>query len=370
LRYLAEIGSCQSWIVVTLDSRALLLNTWTSPDKRLEAELMDILLALVFSIFAAGIPTAIYIAIAWWLDRYEKEPLWLMSITFFWGAVPAVIVAIIASLLLDIPISVLATGQGADLLRVAFVAPVVEELAKAIPLFLIFLFYRREFDGLMDGLIYGALVGFGFSMTENVLYFLGAYADGGWGAWSVLVFFRAIVFGLNHALFTSAFGAGLGYARYATGPTRTIAPLFGLLMAMFLHGVHNLFVSLGSEVFCLVSLFSDWLGVIVWLVLVFVATRQEKRWITEELAEEVHYGILPRDQALAAASYRTRLTDRWAVAREQGFGRAHRLSKLHNAAAELGLKKRQYRLHGDRHGTGAEIQRLRGEVSQLIAELG
>lgn len=333
---------------------------------------MDILLALVASVVAALVPTIFYVILAYWFDRYEKEPVWLLTITFLWGAIPAIIVSLVAEILLDIPIQVLATGQGADLLGAALVAPVVEEITKAIPLLAIFFLYRKEFDGLMDGLIYGALVGFGFSMTENVFYFLGAFAEGGWGAWGVLVFLRAIIFGLNHALFTSALGAGLGYARYATNrTTRRSAPLLGLIGAIGLHMIHNFFVSLPeAQILCFVSLFADWLGVIFWLILMIFATRQEKRWIQHELAEEVVDGLLPADQAAAAASYRTRLRDRWAVMQEHGFGPAHRLSLLHNSAAELAFKKRQLRLHGDEEGNAAEVTRLRAEIARLIFELG
>lgn len=333
---------------------------------------MDTLLALILSFLAAFVPTLFYVLLAYLLDRYEKEPLWLLGLTFLWGAIPAIILSLVAELVLDIPIQVFATGQGADLLSAAFVAPVVEEVAKALPLLLIFLLYRREFDGIVDGLIYGALVGFGFSMTENIFYFMDAYVEGGWGAWGVLVFLRAIVFGLNHALFTSALGAGLGYARYAANATLgRIAPLLGLLGAILLHMIHNFFVSI-PEAGCLflVSLGADWLGVLFWLLLLFLAARQERQWITQELEEEVGAGLLSQAQAAATARYRTRLRDRLAVMREHGVGRAHRLSLLHNAAAELAFKKRQLRLHGEERGNGAEVARLRALIARLVTEVG
>ena len=48
--------------------------------------------------------------------------------------------------------------------------PFLEELSKGFVLFLLFLMLPNEFDGLLDGLIYGALVGIGFAMVENVKY--------------------------------------------------------------------------------------------------------------------------------------------------------------------------------------------------------
>jgi RsiW-degrading membrane proteinase PrsW (M82 family) len=42
-------------------------------------------------------------------------------------------------------------------------APIVEELAKALGVLLIFWLLRPESDNMRDGIVYGALVGLGFS---------------------------------------------------------------------------------------------------------------------------------------------------------------------------------------------------------------
>ena len=28
-----------------------------------------------------------YLLFIWWLDRYEREPIWLVGLTFLWGAI-------------------------------------------------------------------------------------------------------------------------------------------------------------------------------------------------------------------------------------------------------------------------------------------
>lgn len=332
---------------------------------------MDLLFVLFASVMAALIPTVFYVALAWWLDRYEKEPLWLLTITFLWGAIPAIVLSLVAEIVLDIPVQAFVLGEGGTLISTAVIAPVVEEIAKGFVVWLIFVLYRKEFDGLMDGLIYAALVGFGFAMTENVFYFMGAFEEGGWEAWSALVFVRAIIFGLNHALFTSAFGAGLGYSRYAKDPTaRRLAPIVGLIFAILLHAIHNFFVSLPeAQALCLISLVTDYLGVLAWLGLMWFATHREKQWIMEGLADEVANGLLPEHHAQASASYRARLRDRWAEYQEHGFGRAHQLSLLHQLATELAFKKRQLRLDGEEQGNSAEIARLRQQIGELMEDL-
>ena len=138
-------------------------------------------LAFIISVIAAVIPASLYTLVFYWVDRYEREPVWLVVTAFLWGAVPAIIVSIIGELLLGSPF-VNAPGSVAEaLVEGAVVAPVVEEIVKAVMLVAIFLFRRQEFDGPLDGLIYGAAVGMGFAMTENLLYFVDAFDAGGFG---------------------------------------------------------------------------------------------------------------------------------------------------------------------------------------------
>ena len=50
-------------------------------------------------------------------------------------------------------------------------APIVEEVGKGLGLLLLFVTARRAFDGPVDGVVYGALIGAGFALTENIQYF-------------------------------------------------------------------------------------------------------------------------------------------------------------------------------------------------------
>jgi len=135
---------------------------------------MMLLVVALLSFVAALVPMLFYAYLAWSLDHHEKEPPWLLVLTFLWGAVPAVIFSLFAEVLFDVPLRLVLAPEEAGLLSVAFVAPIVEEVFKAIPLVFIFIFFRHELDGLMDGLLYGALVGLGFATTENFFYFLGS----------------------------------------------------------------------------------------------------------------------------------------------------------------------------------------------------
>jgi RsiW-degrading membrane proteinase PrsW (M82 family) len=334
---------------------------------------MEIILRVFLSLLAGVVPTAIYAAIIWWFDRYEKEPLWLLAVTFLWGAMPAIILSLIVELILGIPVSVLGEGLLSDVLESGGVAPVVEEIAKAAALLGLFVFLRHEFDNVLDGIIYGALVGFGFAMTENVLYFLSSLFTGGWGEWGLVVFLRAIVFGLNHSFFTSLTGAALGFARLSrTTWGKWLVPPFGLGLAIAFHAVHNIGASL-AELSCLTILFSlliDWGGVLVVLVVILLAAQQEKKWISQELKEEVASGVLSEADYALTVSYRRRFVACWEALVGQSWQRWRQLGRLFHLATELAFKKYQLHTAGDGENTRATIARLRSQIVTLRGEMG
>ena len=226
---------------------------------------------LILSIIAAAIPALIYIILIYWVDRYEKEPWWLLTAAFLWGAVPSIIIAFIANSVLSIPFYLLAGQTTGDALAASLIAPPVEESIKGLAVLGIFWFWRHEIDSPLDGIIYGAMVGMGFAMIENIYYFVTVYNEGGVEAWGMNVFLRGIIFGLNHALFTSMTGLGIALARMSTNSvTRIGAPIAGWLAAIFLHFLHNAAVS-NSSALCLLAFVSDWGGVMLVLVIMIWA---------------------------------------------------------------------------------------------------
>ena len=311
----------------------------------------------ILSASAAIIPTTLYVLVLWWLDRYEKEPRGLLLLAFFWGALPATLLSLLAEHYLGRPLSALGPAV-AELMTGALLAPIVEEGTKCLALCLLLLFLRTEFDDVLDGIVYGATVGFGFAMTENALYFARSFQTGGIEAFRASILLRGVVFGMNHALFTSVFGAALGYVRtYKEGRRRWSMPVLGLLGAITLHSVHNLFAAL-SGVLCfslVISLISDWGGVLVILVVMLLAGRQEKRWIAKHLQAEVASGFLTQAEYDMLGSYRRRLVAQWKARRQQGPAEARRLRRLAQLATELAFKLEQ--------GDQARVQSLRGEIA-------
>jgi len=317
---------------------------------------------ILLSILAALVPTFLYLLLLWWLDKYEKEPWGLFLAAFAWGCVPAIILSIIFELVLDIPLSALVESASEALSRVV-VAPVVEEGIKGLAVLLIFLIRRREFDGLLDGIIYGAVVGFGFGMTENLLYFIQNAGD------PMVILLRTLPFGLNHAFFTAFTGASLGLARQSRQRWKWILffPL-GLLVAMSFHGVHNLAVGMGCPGL-LFALVSDWGGITVILVVAFLSWGQEKRWIRQELAEEVTAGLMAPADYQAVQTIAKRIGARLWIWRKHGWRAFRLLGRFFNLATELAFRKHHLRMGTVRWQRPDELELLRARVRQARGAL-
>lgn len=323
----------------------------------------------VVAVLGAVLPTVFYVAFVWWLDRYEKEPLWLLALSFLWGAIPAAIVSVLLELVLDIPIA--AVGGDtlmADLASVSVSAPLVEESVKGIALIGLVIGFRREFDDIMDGIVYGAMIGFGFAFTENLFsYFIPILTTEGIGSGLTNIFLRAVVFGFNHAFWTGITGAALGYARLARSRARRLlVPLLGWTAAVLAHGIHNTGAVLVEETSCLslvISLLVDWGGVLLLLLIAALVLRKESQWIERGLQEEVRRGALSPEEYALLRSAGQRMWVRWQAWGQGGRAAYREVGQYYQTATELAFVKQHLRSLGNEDGNIAEVERLRGALA-------
>lgn len=114
-----------------------------------------------------------------------------------------------------------------------------EELVKLLPLFLV-LYFRKNFTAPYQGLLGGAAVGLGFAAVENIFY-LDRYGTG-----TLLI--RSVLTVPAHAFFTIPAGVCLAYSKRAASTLGVYGWLIGgLLAAMTLHGMYNIWLSLDDE---------------------------------------------------------------------------------------------------------------------------
>ncbi|HRQ89239.1 MAG TPA: PrsW family intramembrane metalloprotease [Bacteroidia bacterium] len=292
---------------------------------------------ILASIVLGIVPMAIYALLIWRLDRWEKEPLPLLFAAFLWGAVPSILFALVAQVVLGAPKP--PEGMEASLMSelydASFLAPLTEELVKGFGVLLIFLLFRREIDSVLDGLVYGSMVGFGFAAVENIAYFVGQ-PDA--ASLLVLFFMRAFLFGMLHALFTGLTGVGLALGKFSTSPPMKILwPLLGLGAAMGTHALHNYFATLGGH-HLLYAILGVSCGVLWFAITMAICLYHENRWVRIHLSEEVESGTLFAEQALDAASF----WQRGPVSMvSKGVVNAWKRRTLLQTAAELAYQKQR-----------------------------
>lgn len=192
--------------------------------------------ASVVGLVLALVPLAIVFFVVRMIDRWEPEPKSLVFFAVAWGAIAAVGL----TLLVDLGLT-LVLGYRGEVASAVIQAPIVEELWKGVGVFIVFLIARRSFNGPVDGVVYGALVGAGFAFTENIQYFAISLIEGGSGQLTVTFILRAIMSPFAHAMFTSLTGLAIGLAarRHASAGAALGAGLLGLLGAIVLHALWN-----------------------------------------------------------------------------------------------------------------------------------
>jgi len=318
-------------------------------------------IALIAGIF----PMLVYPIFIYWMDRFEKEPLTLIVAVFLWGFFPAALLSLVSQLILGAPFEFVNVGSTTvDVISGSIFAPITEEIFKGAAVFAVYVFWRREFDGVFDGILYGSLVGFGFAAIENVLYFLDADAT--------TVVLRGIIFGLNHAFFTSLTGIGFGVARHSSRRlVRFGAPVLGLLAAMLAHSIHNTslaMVDISPAALCL-TFIADWGGVALVFITMILAIRRERLWIVTELASEVANGTLSEMQYSIAMSAWRRFVVLFQAMFSGGPSEWWKVTRYLNALTELAYRKHAFARRGEAGATIEIIERARAQAAVLSLEL-
>jgi RsiW-degrading membrane proteinase PrsW (M82 family) len=337
--------------------------TWDAPDLVWVAGMLpasDVVKGVGTCLLAGLLPTLIYAVVLYYSDRYEREPKALIAAAFFWGAWPALLVAVIVRVFFQLPVDLIGS-QAIEAVRAGLVTPFIEEALKGVAVILILVLYRREFDNVLDGIIYGAMVGFGFAMTGNTLSYLGAFLLRGFSGLSNTIFIQGVIYGLNHGVYSAIFGAGLGYARMAKVKwQRWAVPSAAFVLAVLSHGLHNLVlqIALGMN---LLTILLTWVGILVVVVVMLWSLRRQQQCLTMELVGEI-----PDDLYRTLTERGGRNRARWRALRKDGVGGLRLEMRLHRQCAELAFKKMQQKSRPEEAGVLEETDRLRKEIKAII----
>lgn len=323
---------------------------------------MGFLLALLLSF----VPALACAALVYWLDRFEKEPRLLLGAVFGWGAVIAVVGAVLAQgFLSGVMTAAGGSAQAADFAGMAVFAPVTEESLKGIAILLVFLVLRREFDSVLDGVVYAAVVALGFGATENLFYLYGEFTEKGMEGMLSLFVLRIGMGIWDHPFYTAFIGIGLAVSRLSRSTlVRWAAPPAGWCVALGFHGLHNTLAALSERTPALgaLMLLVDWSGWLAMSLLIFLLIRREGLLVGAHLREEMESGRLSPSQ------YRT-ATSSWARSgarlRALFQGRMAATRRFYQVCGELAHKKEQLARLGDEGCNTALVEKLRAELAGL-----
>ncbi|MBN1952695.1 MAG: PrsW family intramembrane metalloprotease [Bacteroidales bacterium] len=176
----------------------------------------------IILILSASLIGLIYLLIIRNYDIYEKEPFFKLLLVSVFGG----IISVIASLFLYQFVDVQHTFADAILK----IGP-IEEFSKLLALIILHKFIKKEFDEIVDGLVYIAAIALGFSIIENIFYATAADNPP-----AVLVQ-RSIYSVLGHISFSGYLG--LAYFIHV----RVRKNIFGIILAVILaslaHGLYD-----------------------------------------------------------------------------------------------------------------------------------
>ena len=221
---------------------------------------------LLINILLAGVPSLLLVIYFYRKDLQKKEPIRLIWTAFAFG-----FLAIIPAILVEYIISFAGAGFYGiwlNLFRAFVVAAFVEELLKLLVV-RIFIYNKKAFDEIVDGIIYTVTAGLGFAFFENIFY-TGDH-------FSVLLL-RGILAVPLHATASGIMGYYLG-KRKAGGPKSLVWK--GLFFAVIVHGLYDFFLFTGGNI----TLFAIFALLAGWIVLM--------RLITKALKEDRERGIEP-----------------------------------------------------------------------------
>lgn len=323
-------------------------------------------IALLVGLVSATLPVPFYLLLVLWIDRYEAEPFWMLATAFLWGALVAVFFAFLINSVSGVAVAIATNSMRAGRTFGAVIsAPIVEESAKALILLIFFFWKKDEFDGVLDGIVYAAMAGLGFAMTENIQYYGNAVMEGGGEKLTFVLILRGALAPFSHPMFTSFTGIGLGLARQSRSTGLTwIAPPLGLLAAISMHSIWNgSGVLFGGGAFILTYILIMIPAFFIMLVVIALALRREGQLVREFLVPDFQGGLLTPEEYRRLGSITGRMGTSFSALSRGGYSHWRAARRLNQTASELAFHRSRVA-----RGIGAADAREREAAYQLALQ--
>lgn len=315
---------------------------------------------------------ALYLAVVRFVDMNEKEPLWAMLMVFFLGASGAAVTALVAS----------NTLLNLNLWASSSIKEVVKFLAIGAGVGVLVAYGQKrgweEFNGTMDGIVYGTCGGLGFGVGEMLVHELtfASFKIPGLEVSEVASFGKLALSGLSDGVVGAIIGAGFGLASEAKAPVlRAIVPVFALIGAVIADAAYHLLRhgnALGDSGALRANVA---LGVpVIFIAAVAVyALLQERRAIHGHLDDEVSTGAVGAADLPLLKSVIARQLAYMKAFLSFKLGFYFKLRSLHNLQVQLAFAKARLAGESDpgrRARVDAEVAKIRAAALELRRALG
>lgn len=192
-------------------------------------------MSLLALAIAPGIAICIFIYIK---DKYNREPVGLLMVSFILGMLSTIPAMILQVLNNTSPESLI----GKSYTEVAIFAYLVVALSEESSKYCMIRFFgyrRTAFDEPFDGIVYAVMVGMGFATLENIGYVLQHSMGTG-----ILRMFLSVP---AHATFAILMGYHLGLAKFDAA-NRKKDLLLAVFWPVIFHGTYDYFLFLGNTI--------------------------------------------------------------------------------------------------------------------------
>ena len=185
------------------------------------------MIIVLLSIILSLAPVLLFLCALVFLDSYK-----LVSLRSVLAALGIGILTAGCSYLINS--SILQSALVSHEIVTGIIAPIIEETLKSM--YVLYLFRRKKVGFIVDTAIYGAAIGAGFSVIEN-LYYIASIPDADFQLWIIRGFGTAIM----HGGTTSVFGI-LSYSVFEKKESRRFIAIIPVLsIAIAFHSLFNLF---------------------------------------------------------------------------------------------------------------------------------
>lgn len=212
---------------------------------------------ITYALLAGLLPSLLWL---WfWLkeDNLHPEPRGVLFISFLAGALTVIIAVIFEKLAQDVI---------ADTSLRYIVWAAIEEIVKFGAVALI-AFHANILDEPIDAMIYCITVALGFAALENAFFIFSPLQLGEFGTSIITGNLRFIGASLVHVVSSAMIGFMIGLSYYRGVISKTVAIVFGIILAVTLHASFNLAIIYGTATTTLKVFGWVWCAVVILIVL-------------------------------------------------------------------------------------------------------